>query len=506
MSKIIKLNNLKSLRSKFKNKKIILAHGVFDILHIGHIEYFKEAKNLGDILIVSVTANRFVNKGVNRPYFDEKLRISLLTELSVIDFVILSPEVSAITIIKKLKPDHYVKGPDYKISENDKAGNLNRERKEVEKHGGQLKFTNGRLFSSTKVLNSNFDEFKVLEKIRKMNSLKKINNGKILRSFEKAIKKIFKEKILVIGETILDNYFYSESLGTPSKENILSVNYLKKEEYIGGALPVALNVSEISKNVTFATFYKDSAIIKEIEKKDNKKIKYKFFLEKNYQEIKKNRFIDFHTKKKFFEFYEFSNIEFYNKQLEQFLIKNLCKFDKIIVCDFGHGMFNREVINIIQKYSKFLCLNVQTNSGNRGYNLFKKFTKADLLVLDEPEARLGLSDRYGSLDDLIISKDLKKFKNLIVTRGIKGLICRDWKAKNGFLSFPAFNTKVIDTLGAGDAAYAYASMFINNCDGNKILIGLLSSIAGALKTEIIGHKKFLQFSEVSISLESILKE
>jgi bifunctional ADP-heptose synthase (sugar kinase/adenylyltransferase) len=284
------------------------------------------------------------------------------------------------------------------------------------------------------------------------------------------------------------------------------VNYLKKEEYIGGALPVALNVSEISKNVTFATFYKDSAIIKEIEKKDNKKIKYKFFLEKNYQEIKKNRFIDFHTKKKFFEFYEFSNIEFYNKQLEQFLIKNLCKFDKIIVCDFGHGMFNREVINIIQKYSKFLCLNVQTNSGNRGYNLFKKFTKADLLVLDEPEARLGLSDRYGSLDDLIISKDLKKFKNLIVTRGIKGLICRDWKAKNGFLSFPAFNTKVIDTLGAGDAAYAYASMFINNCDGNKILIGLLSSIAGALKTEIIGHKKFLQFSEVSISLESILKE
>jgi cytidyltransferase-like protein len=71
MSKIIKLNNLKSLRSKFKNKKIILAHGVFDILHIGHIEYFKEAKNLGDILIVSVTANRFVNKGVNRPYFDK---------------------------------------------------------------------------------------------------------------------------------------------------------------------------------------------------------------------------------------------------------------------------------------------------------------------------------------------------------------------------------------------------------------------------------------------------
>ena len=103
MSKIIKLNNLKSIRSKFRNKKIILVNGVFDVLHIGHIEYFKEAKKLGDILIVSVTANKYVNKGINRPYFDEKARISLLSELSQIDFVILSPEVSAATVIKNLK-------------------------------------------------------------------------------------------------------------------------------------------------------------------------------------------------------------------------------------------------------------------------------------------------------------------------------------------------------------------------------------------------------------------
>ena len=506
MSKIIKLNNLKSIRSKFRNKKIILVHGVFDVLHIGHIEYFKEAKKLGDILIVSVTANKYVNKGINRPYFDEKARISLLSELSQIDFVILSPEVSAATVIKNLKPDEYVKGPDYKIKKNDKAGNLNREKKEVEKIGGKLKFTSGHLFSSTKILNSNFDEFKILEKVVKLNSLKKIDNNKILKCFKKAIKKIFKEKVLVIGETILDNYFYSEPLGTPSKEDILSVNYLKKEQYLGGSLPVALNISDISKNVTFATFYKDSAVIKKIKQKVEKKIKCKFFLEKNFKEIKKNRFIDFHSKKKIFEFYEFNNIEFYNKQLEQFLIKNLRIFDKIIVCDFGHGMFNNKVINIIQKHSKFLCLNVQTNSGNRGYNLFKKYAKADLLVIDEPEARLGLSDRYGSINNIVMSKDFKKFKNLIITRGIKGLIFRDQKVKNGFLSFPAFNTKVIDTMGAGDAAYAYASMFINNCDGNKILIGLLSAIAGALKTTIIGHEKFLSSLEVSRSLESILKE
>ena len=82
MTKFLKINNLKHVRSKFKTKKIVLVHGVFDVLHIGHIEYFKEAKKNGDILVVSVTANEFVNKGINRPYFNEKNRILLLNELS----------------------------------------------------------------------------------------------------------------------------------------------------------------------------------------------------------------------------------------------------------------------------------------------------------------------------------------------------------------------------------------------------------------------------------------
>ena len=53
-------------------------HGVFDIIHLGHLEYFKEAKLFGDILIVSVTSDQFVNKGFNRPYFDLKTRMNLL--------------------------------------------------------------------------------------------------------------------------------------------------------------------------------------------------------------------------------------------------------------------------------------------------------------------------------------------------------------------------------------------------------------------------------------------
>ena len=505
MTKLLKVNNLNYIRSKFKKKKIVLVHGVYDILHIGHIEYFKEAKSFGDILIVSVTADKFVNKGVNRPYFDEKNRINLLNELSEVDYTVLSSEVSAVNIINILKPDFYVKGPDYKIKINDKAGNLKVEKNEVMKHGGKLKFTSGNLFSSTKVLNSNFEEFNVLKKIKSLNFLDNIKENNLLKDYYDSLDKISKEKILIIGETILDNYFYSESLGTPSKENILSVNFLKKDEYIGGALPVALNIANLSNNVTFVTLHKDQKIKKKIIKKANKKLKCKFFYEKNFKEIKKNRFIDVYTKRKFFEFYEFNNHEFPNSKLDTFLKNNLNKYDKVIVCDFGHGMFNDNIVSILEKNSKFLCLNIQTNSGNRGYNLFKKFSKANLLVLDEPEIRLGTSSRYKSLGRIIHSKELKNYKNIMITRGIKGLILKNKKSKTGFYTFPALNTKAVDTMGAGDAAFAYACMFINSSE-NKMLIGLLSSIAGAIKTTILGHEKFVERLDVTRTLEAILKK
>ena len=136
-------------------------------------------------------------------------------------------------------------------------------------------------------------------------------------------------------------------------------------------------------------------------------------------------------------------------------------------------------------------MNIQTNSGNRGYNLFKKFSKANLLFLDEPEIRLGMSSRYKSLEWIMKSRELKNYKDLIITRGIKGLMIKDKNSKSGFYNFPALNTEVVDTMGAGDAAFAYACMFINSTD-NKLLVGLLSSIAGAIKTTIIGHEKFVR--------------
>ena len=91
----------------------------------------------------------------------------------------------------------------------------------------------------------------------------------------------------------------------------------------------------------------------------------------------------------------------------------------------------------------------------------------------------------------------------MVTLGVKGLALRLNKEKN-FLYYPAFSSVAIDTLGAGDAAYSYSSMFIDKTKNNN-LIGFLSSIAGGIKTKILGHSKFINLDLVKNSLENLLK-
>ena len=105
IEKFISVENLKKIvvKLKAKRKKIVLCHGVFDLLHVGHINHFQEAKSYGDTLIVSVTADEYVNKGPKKPVFNEKLRIEAIAALNTVDYVALNSTPTAINIIQKIK-------------------------------------------------------------------------------------------------------------------------------------------------------------------------------------------------------------------------------------------------------------------------------------------------------------------------------------------------------------------------------------------------------------------
>ena len=151
-----------------------------------------------------------------------------------------------------------------------------------------------------------------------------------------------------------------------------------------------------------------------------------------------------------FEVYNFRNKSLNDQKLKRFLNQEIKNFDHVIVCDFGHGLINSEIIKILHK-SKYLSANIQTNSGNRGYNLFTKYKKLDFLSIDEPELRLGLVDKESN-NEKLIKKIEKRYKNIMLTRGRDGLLFK--KNKEKIVYFPALATNPRDTIGAGDTFMA----------------------------------------------------
>ena len=139
--KLINELNLKIAKRKFKNKKIVLCHGVFDLLHTGHLDYFKSAKKFGDVLLVSITSDKFVNKGPGRPYFKEQERLKMISSLEIVDYVYLNNFLTAENAIKIFKPSFYVKGSDYKNNNQDITKNIYKENNLVKKLKGKIVYT-----------------------------------------------------------------------------------------------------------------------------------------------------------------------------------------------------------------------------------------------------------------------------------------------------------------------------------------------------------------------------
>ena len=155
LEKIKTLGQLKQIASeaRAKGRKVVLAHGVFDILHVGHKRHLDIGKRHGDVLIVTLTTDKFVNKGPDRPVFAEKLRAEMVAGLESVDFVGISPNPGAEHVIEAVQPDFYLKGSEYSAEEDDVTGRIKTERLMVEKFGGAVLYTEDITFSSSNLSN-----------------------------------------------------------------------------------------------------------------------------------------------------------------------------------------------------------------------------------------------------------------------------------------------------------------------------------------------------------------
>lgn len=137
---------------KRQGRKIVLCHGCFDLMHPGHIRYFQAAKQMGDVLVVTVTPDRYVDKGPGRPVFDQDLRAESIAALACVDHVAINAWPTAEETLRLLRPDIYVKGQEFEKLE-DKTGKIQREADVVKEIGAELRFTHEIVFSSTKLIN-----------------------------------------------------------------------------------------------------------------------------------------------------------------------------------------------------------------------------------------------------------------------------------------------------------------------------------------------------------------
>jgi rfaE bifunctional protein nucleotidyltransferase chain/domain len=217
--------------------RVGLSHGVFDLVHPGHIQHFIAAKKHVDILIVSITADEFVNKGPGRPIFNEEIRLSTLAALEAVDYVTISREKTAERIISILKPNIYFKGADYRDSADDPTGKIESERIMIEQFGGTVKFTDEFTASSSELINNVFNPFDTqiknwIEGFKKRYTIEEVDNY---------LDKISKLDVSLVGELIIDQYTMVDALGKTGKDPILAFQILETNLYAGGILAIANN-------------------------------------------------------------------------------------------------------------------------------------------------------------------------------------------------------------------------------------------------------------------------
>lgn len=475
---------------KNKGKKIVQCHGVFDLVHLGHIRHFNLAKKEGDVLVVTITKDKYVKRGPGRPIFNENLRAETLASLAITDYVSIIDSPTATESIKILKPDIYAKGNDYRQKDRDITGKIYEEEQAIKAVGGRLVFTDDITFSSSQLINDYLDVFPS----RTMKYLKAIAKRYPLEQIIANIETLRKLKVLVIGDAIIDQYHYCTPMGKSSKEHLVAYKYKSEESFAGGSLATANNVASVCGKVDLLTILGENNSQEDfINKHLSPNIKPYFFYRPNTETIVKRRFVnevDGGTSRKLFEvcFIKDDDIP---KREEEKIAKRLDKiikdYDLVVVSDFGHGLLTKNLIKLISSKARYLALNVQTNSANIGFNMVTKYPKANCVCVDELELRYATHDRFSDLRTNInkVYEDLE-CEHIIATCGPFGSLC--YSKKEGYHETPAFSYRVVDAIGAGDAFFA----FIAPCFASGMpqdLVSFIGNAVGSLAVQIVCNRE-----------------
>ena len=327
----------------------------------------------------------------------------------------------------------------------------------------------------------------------------------------KYLEKLKNLRVLIVGETILDEYYHVAVIGKPPKGTHIAVRYLGQEVHAGGVLACANHLAGFCGEVDLLTIIgrnDDSENFVKTKLKSN--IYPKFFYQN--KAIIKRRFVDHAYSNKVFEVYENEEphsddtSESISDWIEANFLESTKRYDLVLVLDYGHNLFSKDLIERICKLPCFLAVNAQTNTSNFGYNLITKYPRANYFCLDEWELRLAYQDRQGDIEPMIctLGQRISLPGTVSVTRGHLGAISYDLKTGQLFQA-PAFSQKIVDTTGAGDAFLAITAPCVAKGFPTDLVV-FIGNAVGALAVEYLGNRSSIEADALYQFIETLLKQ
>lgn len=504
-SKILPLDGLATAIAEHRaeGRRVVLCHGVFDLLHPGHIRHFEAARREGDVLVVTLTPDRYVNKGPGRPVFNERLRLESIAALESVDHVALNTWPTAVETIHLLKPDVYAKGDEYRAREQDLTGMIFEEERAIVEEGGRIHFTTDVTFSSSQLLNAHFDVFTpeasaFLEDFRGRYSADDVIG---------LLKSLAGLKAVVIGDAIIDEYYFCRAYGMASKTATIAAQLEREESYAGGALAVANHLAGFCDEVELVTCLGGQDTREDFIRSQLKpNVEPRFHVRPDAPTTTKRRYVHSFLVTKLFEIARFNDRPLppeVEERVRADLDARVGDADVVVVADFGQGFLGPGAIDAISSRARFVAINAQTNAINHGYNVVTRYPRADYVCIDAEEARLAFRDRSAPLADVVDRLAVQLGTSLFsVTRGPEGSMVRN--ADGELITIPTFSREVVDTIGAGDAYLALTAPCASlGCDAE--LLGFVGNAVGALAVRIVGNKESVEPTQLYRFVTTLLK-
>ncbi len=476
-----------------KGRVVVHCHGCFDIVHPGHIHYLQFARSLGDLLIVTVSADPQVNKGINRPLIPDDLRALSLAALECVDAVYVNPHATAVEILGDLKPDIYVKGREY---EHNHDPRFLAEREQVTRHGGRVVFSSGDVvYSSTALIDA-------LESSEPFNNekVKRFRDEFALSSAEMSqlLLRCRGKRMVVVGDYIQDRYHFCDASGIASEGPMMTLRPLGSRQYDGAAAVIARHLAALGADTTLVTtLANDAASQQVIDRLTAEGITVRAVRQRQ-QLVTKTRYLVDQTK--LFKVDEGTSAPLDSRSLDEvsaIIEETTRNAAGVIFADFGYGTITGPLLDrVMSKVREAVPIITADVSGRQSTLL--RFGDVDLLCPTEREVRQTLNNFSSGLNAVVYELlDRTRAKSAMITLGKQGLCLFDdrkqtapneaWDRKLRTAYLPALSGHSIDPLGCGDALLATASLILA-AGGSLQAAALLGSLAAGIEVQLVGNE------------------